>query len=90
MEIDANMKWGSVNGLPANNRPAAAGSQAPGSPLESFANSSALEGALNNTPDVRPEAVANGQALANDPGYPSGDTLKQLSGFLANHLQGLD
>ena len=86
MEIDSNMKWGAVNGL-APATPSAAAAQPPVAENDSFASSTALEAALDNTPDVRPQAVAEGRALAGDGGYPSSETVKQLSDFLAAHLQ---
>lgn len=86
MEIDANIKWPAVsNSLPAT-KPTAAGPE-PDAASDSFASSSALEAALQNTPDLRPEAVSNGLTLAADSGYPSGETIKQLSDFLAARLQ---
>ena len=86
MEIDANMKSGAASGLPAAAR-SATGTQSPVTESDSFASSSALEAALKNTPDVRPEAVANGRALVKKDGYPPEETLKKLSDFLATRLQ---
>jgi len=86
MEIDPNMKWAAVNSLPPA-KPTASGVQ-PDAASNSFAASSALEAALKNSPDLRPEAVSNGLTLAGDSGYPSGETIKQLSDFLATRLQG--
>jgi hypothetical protein len=54
---------------------------------DSFAKTAALETALNNTPDIRSDAVARGLALVNNTNYPSPTEIKQLSGFLANQLQ---
>jgi len=85
MEIDANIKWGAVNGLPAATT-SATGAKPPAEAADSFASSSALETALKNTPDIRPEAVTEGRALAANANYPSADTVKQLSDFLAGQL----
>jgi len=89
MEIDANSKWGAVNGMPAANNSPITGpkpSVAAETDGDTFTNSTALEGNLSNTPDVRSEVVANAKRLVNNSQYPSGDTLKTLSNFLANKL----
>jgi hypothetical protein len=86
MEIDANMKSGAVNGLPAAKR-SAGGTPPTGTETGSFASSSALEGALNSTPDVRADAVARGRALVSKDGYPPEETIKKMSDFLASRLQ---
>ena len=84
MEIDTNFNWGAVNNLPPVKN-SAPGTK-PVAPADSFDNSSVLEGALQNTPDIRPEAVASGRALVNNSDYPSDDTVKKLSSFLASQL----
>jgi hypothetical protein len=86
MEIDANMKWDAVNGLPPAT-PSATGAKPPAAQGDSFASSTALEAALKNAPDIRPDAVAEGRDLAGSDGYPSADTVKKLSDFLATQLQ---
>jgi hypothetical protein len=86
MEIDSNMKWGAVSGLPPATNSGAAAPQPPAS-ADPFAKTDALEGALKNTPDVRDDAVANGRALVSDSGYPSDETVKKLSDFLADQFQ---
>ena len=85
MEIDANMNTSAVNGLPPPAR-AATGAK-PVAESDSFAGSTALETALKNTSDTRPEAVARGLNLINSGNYPSADAVKKLSGFLASQLQ---
>ena len=89
MEIDTKMNWRPVNGLPSVKN---SGTGAEPAPLDdSFAKSTALEGALQNTPDVRPAAVANARALVDNANYPSADTVKKLSDFLAGQFSaGLD
>lgn len=52
----------------------------------SFAGASALESALGLVPDVRPEAVARAKQLIADPTYPSAQTLRRASDFLAKKL----
>jgi hypothetical protein len=87
MEIDANLNTGPLNGLVPSARPLAPGAQSIAG-TDSFANSTAgLEDALQNTPEIRPEAVARGMQLASQDGYPSDDEIKSLSNFLANKLQ---
>ena len=45
-----------------------------------------LQQSLPQSPAVRPEKVAQAQALLSDGNYPSDSALKQLAGFLANRL----
>lgn len=42
----------------------------------------ALLTALENKPEVRPEVVARGRALAADPSYPSPDIINKLAGMI--------
>ena len=85
MEIDAKMNPGAVHGLLAATR-SATGAK-PVAESNSFAGTTALETALKNTADTRPEAVARGLELINTGNYPSADAVKKLSGFLASQLQ---
>jgi hypothetical protein len=91
MEIDANLNSGALNGLGPVRSPAT-GSNKTQPPVEtdSFDGSATLQAALQNTSDIRPEAVARGLALANTDGYPPPSAIKQLSAFLANKLQSND
>lgn len=83
MEINTNMNVGAVNGaIPANRSQAASRPAA----TDPFASSNALEGALQSVPDSRPDAVERAKQLISDPDYPSADTVKQLSNFLADKL----
>jgi len=86
MEIDVNMKWGAVNGLPPA-QPSAAGSTPPA--VSDAFNSTSLEAALKNMPETRPETIARAQQSVNSPDYPSDETVKQLSSFFAGKLQNL-
>jgi len=43
-----------------------------------------LSQALQNQPEVRPDEVARGQALAADPNYPSASILSQVAGMIVN------
>ena len=85
MKIDANMITRAVNGPPPQAR-AATGAE-PAAESDSFASSTALQVALNNTSDTRPEAVARGLNLIKSGNYPSAAAVKKLSGFLASQLQ---
>ena len=85
MEIDANMNWGSVGVVTPSKRSSAAPSAQGATETDSFSSSSALNG-LQSAPDVRSEAVARGRALVAQDGYPPADTVKKLSGFLADKL----
>jgi hypothetical protein len=84
MEINSNMNAGGINPLiPA--RRAVSGSSAKAD-RAGFASSAALDGALKQIPDVRPEAVDRARDLISDPDYPSADTVSKLSDFLAAKL----
>ena len=43
-----------------------------------------LNAALGSQPDVRPEAVARGQALAADPNYPSAAIISKVAAMIVN------
>ena len=85
MEIDANMNLGPLNGLTSATR--SAPGPKPAGEDDSFADASALETALKNTSEIRPEAVARGLNLVNNANYPSDAAVKKLSDFLASQLQ---
>jgi hypothetical protein len=44
-----------------------------------FASTEALQRALNATPDIRPEAVERGRALAASEHYPPAETMQRLA-----------
>jgi hypothetical protein len=48
----------------------------------STGNLNGLRTALAAQPEVRPEVVARGQALAADPDYPSSDILQHVAGMI--------
>ena len=48
--------------------------------------SQSLQQTLKQSPQVRPEKVAQANALLSDGNYPSDAALNQLAGFLANRL----
>jgi hypothetical protein len=48
--------------------------------------SEALDRALQETPEVRPERVAQAKALLNDDFYPPADVLAKIASLLAEHL----
>jgi len=43
-----------------------------------------LRQALKNNPEVRPEVVARGKALAADPSYPSPEIMRRVSELIVN------
>jgi hypothetical protein len=43
-----------------------------------------LKSALETVPEIRPEVVARGQALAADPTYPSAAIIKSVAGLIVN------
>ncbi|HXD01242.1 MAG TPA: hypothetical protein VN048_18030 [Verrucomicrobiae bacterium] len=53
---------------------------------DAFASSTAVNSALRNSPDSRPEAVDRARELINDPSYPGTDTLRKISQFLADQI----
>jgi hypothetical protein len=53
-------------------------SRGPGSDQFSAENSAALRSALASQPEIRPDVVARGRALAADPSYPSQDILRKV------------
>jgi hypothetical protein len=52
----------------------------------SFQGTDAVNGALQQTPDVRPEAVSQARALINDAQYPPLSTIRTISQLLAGNL----
>jgi hypothetical protein len=83
MQIKSDMKVGVVSGEITAKRSTAAPRTTSADPFES---SNALDGALQSVPDVRSDAVDRAKQLINDPNYPSADTIKKLSSFLADKL----
>ena len=55
-----------------------------------FKNAELLHRLLQETPDVRPEAVARGKALMADPNYPSEEILQRIAELLASKLKTAD
>ncbi|MFI5336190.1 MAG: hypothetical protein ACHQ5A_05380 [Opitutales bacterium] len=56
----------------------------PGADQFSATNSAALRQALASQPEIRPEVVARGRALAADPSYPSADIIRQVGQRILN------
>ena len=54
----------------------------------SFERTQALEKTLQETPQVRPEAVTQASALVSDENYPSDALLNKMAGLLANKISG--
>ena len=68
--------------LAARETAAAAAPARPGSETE-FSASQALDRALLETPDARPDAVARAAKLANDPNYPPLELINRLARLVA-------
>lgn len=66
---------------PVTPKPAVRG---PGTDNFSASHSAALQAALKAHPEIRPEVVEHGKALAADPSYPSVGILRQVAGALLN------
>jgi hypothetical protein len=64
---------------------APAKTKAPESRVE-FSQAAALEKALANTPEVRPERVDQARRLVGDPEYPPRETLQRIATLLAIKL----
>ena len=47
-------------------------------------NTAGLRSALNAQPEIRPEVVARGKALASDPAYPSNAILRKIGQAIIN------
>jgi hypothetical protein len=52
----------------------------------SFERTQALEKTLQETPQVRPEAVTQASALISDANYPSDEVLNKMAGLLAGKI----
>jgi hypothetical protein len=67
-------------GVVLHSKPASAGSP----PTDRFSpeNTAALKSALAAQPEIRPEVVARGRALAADPSWPSPDILRSVAGAI--------
>jgi hypothetical protein len=52
----------------------------------SFDQTTALQQSLKDSPQIRPDKVAQASALVADPSYPSADVLDRLAGLLAQHI----
>jgi hypothetical protein len=84
MEVNTNYSAGGVVGFTPQTSSASATRTA--AAPDAFASSNALAKAVKNLPASRPEAVAQARALVENPGYPSADTLGQVSLLLAGKL----
>jgi hypothetical protein len=56
----------------------------------SFERTQALQKTLQETPQVRPEAVTQASALVSDAGYPSDELLNKMAGLLASKISSGD
>jgi hypothetical protein len=85
MQINSNFSTGGTDPVQPKTTSATAARKS-ATDSASFPGASALDQALAAVPNSRPEVVARAKALVADPNYPSGETLKQLSSFLAAKL----
>ncbi len=85
MQIDPNKKAGAIAGMAASS-PAVRPMKEEGDQA-SFLRSEALNRALRDTPDVRPERVARARELIGDVQYPPRETITKISNLLAVHWQ---
>lgn len=67
-------------GVVLHSKPASAGS--PATDRFSPENTAALKSALQAQPEVRPEVVAHGRALAADPSWPPQAVLRSVAGAI--------
>jgi hypothetical protein len=66
----------------------ASGSRADIRDAATFPDTQALKGRLNQTAEVRPEAVARGRELVNSSSYPPDHTVRGIAALLAAQLSG--
>jgi hypothetical protein len=52
----------------------------------SFDQTTSLEQSLRDSSQVRPEKIAQANALVADAGYPSDEVLNRMAGLLAQHI----
>jgi len=76
---------GGANFIPVRQSSARQAEAASGDASVSFSAQS-LQQSLKESPQVRPEKVAQAAALVSDGNYPSDAALNQLAGFLASRL----
>lgn len=88
MKINPNTNTNPVrmDGATLPQRPVAA--QMAAAEASAFAGSTAVNQALQSTPDSRSAAVERARALVNDPEYPSAAMVKQISQLLADKIGG--
>ncbi|MBL9137224.1 MAG: hypothetical protein JNK85_15230 [Verrucomicrobiales bacterium] len=84
MEVQSNHPAGGIN--PASTvRTEARRTKEPTEQVN-FAQSAAVEQALQKTPEIRTEAVDRAKALVGSINYPPPETIRRLSNLLAMHL----
>jgi hypothetical protein len=84
MEVNTSYGSSGVGGITPPNR--STPSAKPAGATDSFSRTSGLDQTLQSLPASRPDAVAYAKSLIADPGYPSADTMKQVSNLLAENL----
>jgi hypothetical protein len=86
MKINPNTNPVRVDG--AQPQKPAAPATLPSAEVDAFAGSTAINSALRNSPDSRPDAVDRARELINDPDYPDSSTIRQISQLLARQIGG--
>jgi len=84
MEVNLNSN---LTPVPRPNGPQSTAKRAPEASDDThFVQAEALDKALSNTPEVRPEVVARAKQLIADVNYPPTETMHKLANLLAIHL----
>ena len=78
---------GGANYIPVRPASARRAAAAADDSSAAFEATQSLQQTLKQSPPVRPDKVAQANALLNDGNYPSDAALNQLAGFLANRLR---
>jgi hypothetical protein len=85
MKVNMNVNPVSIDGPTSPKRP----TPPPASvDTAAFASTTAINSALNGTPETRPDAVERAKALIADPQYPGSAVLGHISQLLAARLGG--
>lgn len=89
MEVNPNAGTSPLQGV-TNRAPVAPPAKPQAGDSTSFQGTDAVNGALQQIPDVRPEAVNQARALINDAQYPPLSAIHTISQLLAGNLNNED
>ena len=84
--MEVKLSTGPIPNADQNQAAARRNSIKPAENTMSFERTQALEKTLQETAQVRPEAVARASALAADANYPSDELLNKVAGVLAGSI----